>query len=93
MNRHVDSATTAAMVSALRRGVVSGTKLPMTRLAAGERVRIGVLDFRGLWTGQAAAYISEVKERLPSVSWVRLGGPGAPWTRELPVSQRQEART
>ncbi len=53
------------------------------RLAAGETVRVGALDFRGYWTGAAAEHIEALKERLPCVSWVRLGGPGAPWTREV----------
>jgi len=57
------------------------------RLAAGETVRVGALDFRGYWTGAAAEHIEALKERLPCVSWVRLGGPGAPWTREVPISQ------
>lgn len=56
------------------------------RLAAGETVRVGLIDFRGYWTGGSAEYLEGLKERLPSVSWVRLGGPGAPWTREVPQS-------
>lgn len=83
MRRHVDPAATSAMVVALRRGVVSDSKLPRARLAAGHTVRIGLLTFRGLWTGAAAEEIEAIKVRLPSVSWVRLGGPGAPWTREV----------
>lgn len=83
MSRRVESDFLAAMARALRRGVVTDSQLPRTRLAAGETVRIGVLDFRGYWTGAAAEELERIKARLPGVSWIRLGGPGSPWTREV----------
>jgi hypothetical protein len=67
-----------ALVQQLRR---RRWALPLTALAQGHTVRIGVLDFRGLWQGQAADEITVIKTKWPGVSWVRLT-PDA-WSREV----------
>ena len=81
--------TTDARVQALRSkepGLVDMTVPPLlrARLAAGERVRWGAMVLKGWWAQpDQIEYLEAVALSMPGgTRWLRLGGPGSPFTAE-----------
>lgn len=95
-------AAQAAHIEALRRPSAAAPLPPVrqapdvppllrARLAAGQTVRWGAMLLRGWWASpEAIAELEEVTSRMPGgTRWLRLGGPGSPFTAEAPERLRE----